>query len=409
MMHAPDVNAPDLDAPDLPPPAGPGIVARPQTKTDPAMLLRSRLEQRARRLGFTSFGVTSPAASPELEARLGTWLAAGEHGGMGWMARDPQRRASPQALWGEVRSIIMLGLDAPPLSDPLAALSRRDAGLVAAYARRRDYHDVIKGRLKELAQTLVALAGAEVKVFVDTAPVMEKPLAAAAGLGWQGKHTVLLSRETGNWLLLGSIFTTAQLPLDEPGTDHCGTCRRCLDICPTKAFPAPYRLDARRCIAYLTIEHKGPIPREFREAIGNRVFGCDDCLAICPWNKYAKASHDTRMAERGELAARPLRELARLDDSAFRKLFAGTPIKRTGRDRFLRNVLIAIGNSGDSELADEAVRLLDDPSPLVRGMAVWAASRLLPQARFAALARRCRAHEIDAQVLAEYAEGEATT
>ncbi len=318
-----------------------------------------------------------------------------------WMAQEPERRASPRALWGEVRSIIMLGLDAPPASSPLEALAQREAGLIATYARRRDYHDVIKGRLKELAQALVSLAGAEVKVFVDTAPVMEKPLAAAAGLGWQGKHTVLLSRELGSWLLLGAIFTTAKLPVDAPGADHCGSCRRCLDICPTKAFPAPYRLDARRCIAYLTIEHKGTIPREFREAIGNRIFGCDDCLAVCPWNKYAKASHDMRMAEREELSDRPLRELARLDDAAFRKLFAGTPVKRTGRDRFIRNVLIAIGNSGEPVLAHEAESLLSDPSPLVRAMAVWAASRLLPKESFAALAKRHRHEEKDAEVLAE--------
>ncbi len=366
-----------------------------------AAALRSELAARATKLGFSAFGITSPTAVPELGARLRAWLASGEHGDMIWMARDPERRACARALWGEVRSIIMLGLQAPPASSPLEALAKRDAGLIATYARRRDYHDVIKGRLKELAQALVSLAGAEVKVFVDTAPVMEKPLAAAAGLGWQGKHTVLLSRELGSWLLLGAIFTTAELPVDEPGADHCGSCRRCLDICPTKAFSAPYRLDARRCIAYLTIEHKGAIPREFREAIGNRVFGCDDCLAICPWNKYAKASHELRMAERSELNERPLGELARLDDAAFRKLFAGTPIKRTGRDRFVRNVLIAIGNSGKPALSHEAERLLDDPSPLVRSMAVWAAARLMPKDRFAALAKRHRSKEANAQVLAE--------
>jgi epoxyqueuosine reductase len=366
-----------------------------------AAALRSELAARAAKLGFSAFGITSPAAVPELGARLRAWLASGEQGDMIWMARDPERRASPRALWEEVRSIVMLGLDAPPASSPLEALTRRDTALIASYARRRDYHDVIKGRLKELAQALVSLAEAEVKVFVDTAPVMEKPLAAAAGLGWQGKHTVLLSRELGSWLLLGAIFTTAELPIDESGADHCGSCRRCLDICPTKAFPAPYRLDARRCIAYLTIEHKGAIPREFREAIGNRVFGCDDCLAVCPWNKYAKASQDMRMAERGELNQRPLGELARLDDAAFRKLFAGTPIKRTGRDRFIRNVLIAIGNSGKPALAREAERLLGDPSPLVRAMAAWAASRLMAKDRFAALAKRHRSDETDAEVLAE--------
>jgi epoxyqueuosine reductase len=366
-----------------------------------AATLRSALAARAAKLGFSAFGITSPAAVPELGQRLREWLSAGEHADMMWMAQEAERRASPRALWGGVRSIVMLGLDAPPASSPLEALAERETGLIATYARRRDYHDVIKGRLKELAQTLVSLAGAEVKVFVDTAPVMEKPLAAAAGLGWQGKHTVLLSRELGSWLLLGAIFTTAELPVDAPGADHCGSCRRCLDICPTKAFPAPYRLDARRCIAYLTIEHKGTIPREFREAIGNRIFGCDDCLAICPWNKYAKASHDMRMAERHELSHRPLGEFARLDDAAFRKLFAGTPVKRTGRDRFIRNVLIAIGNSGKPALAREAERLLGDASPLVRAMAVWAASRLLPKESLAALAKRHRGEEKDAGVLVE--------
>ncbi|MBV9588659.1 MAG: tRNA epoxyqueuosine(34) reductase QueG [Hyphomicrobiales bacterium] len=366
-----------------------------------ASALRSALASRAARLGFSGFGITSPASMPELGERLRAWLASGAHGDMIWMAREPDRRASPLALWQEVRSIVMVGLAAPPDSSPLQALEKRNTGVIAAYARRRDYHDVIKGRLKELAQTLVSLAGAEVKVFVDTAPVMEKPLAAAAGLGWQGKHTVLLSRELGSWLLLGAIFTTAEIPLDTPGADHCGSCRRCLDICPTNAFPAPYRLDARRCIAYLTIEHKGTIPREFREPIGNRVFGCDDCLAVCPWNKYAKASHDMRLAERDGLNARDLRDLARLDDANFRKLFAGTPIKRTGRDRFIRNVLIAIGNSGEPALAREAEALLRDPSHLVRAMAVWAASRLLPRSHFTALARRHRQAEQNVEVLAE--------
>ncbi len=376
-------------------------------RAEPGEALRKRLAERASELGFQAFGVTSPSASPELGERLAAWLEAGQHGGMSWMEHTAERRASPLLLWGEVRSIVMLGLDAPPASDPMASLTKRDMGTIATYARRRDYHDVIKGRLKELAQTLVRLAGTQAKVFVDTAPVMEKPLAAAAGLGWQGKHTVLLSREAGTWMLLGAIFTNAELPLDIPGADHCGSCRRCLDICPTEAFPSPYRLDARRCIAYLTIEHKGPIPSEFREAIGNRVFGCDDCLAVCPWNKYAKAAHDARMAECGGLTDRPLRELARLDDAAFRKLFAGTPVKRTGRDRFIRNVLIAIGNSGDERLLAEAERLLRDPSPLVRGMAVWAASRLSSRERFAALAKRHRAEEADQQVRMELDAAEA--
>jgi epoxyqueuosine reductase len=369
--------------------------------------IRDHLASRAATLGFTAIGVTSPEKVPELDAQLRAWLADGRHAQMNWMARAPARRASPRLLWDEVRSIIMLGVNVPPDNDQLASLAKRDAGLIAAYATRRDYHDVIKGRLKELAQSLVLLAGEKVKVFVDTAPVMEKPLAAAAGLGWQGKHTVLLSREAGSWMLLGAIFTSADLPKDEAGENHCGSCRRCLDICPTQAFPSPYELDARRCIAYLTIEHKGPIAREFREPIGNRVFGCDDCLAVCPWNKYARACRDTRLAARGELVDRPLRDLARLDDAAFRRLFAGTPVKRTGRDRFLRNVLIAIGNSRDSTLAQEALRLLDDPAPLVRGMAVWAASRLLPDAKFAALAKRRWPRETDAHVLSEWAASEA--
>jgi epoxyqueuosine reductase len=363
--------------------------------------LKSRLAERARELGFCAFGVTSPIASPVLRERLGSWLEAGFHGSMAWMEREPSRRGSPVELWDAARSVIMLGLEAPPVSEPLAALARRDRGIVAAYARRRDYHEVIKGRLKELAGLLVALAGGEVKVFVDTAPVMEKPLAAAAGLGWQGKHSLLLSRDAGSWMLIGAIFATVELPLDGPGDDHCGSCRRCLDICPTQAFPAPYVLDARRCIAYLTIEHKGTIPDEFREAIGNRVFGCDDCLAVCPWNKYAKASRDARMAERDEITDRPLRELARLDDTAFRKLFAGAPVKRTGRDRFLRNVLIAIGNSRDPDLLAEAARLLDDPSPLVRAMAVWAAARLSSGKGLAALLRHRRESEADDGVIAE--------
>lgn len=324
---------------------------------------------------------------------------------MAWMELNPERRASPANLWSDVRSIVMLGLSYAPEHDPLEALKHADRGALAAYATRRDYHDVIKGRLKDLAGFMVARGGGDVKVFVDTAPVMEKPLAAAAGLGWVGKHSVLVSREHGSWLLLGAIFTTAELPPDEPEFDRCGSCRRCLDICPTAAFPAPYTLDARRCIAYLTIEHKGHIRREFREAIGNRVFGCDDCLAVCPWNKFAQVSRDAGLANRDELSSPALRELVRLDDAEFRRRFAGTPVKRTGRDRFVRNVLIAIGNSGMPDLAEEAVRLLDDPSPLVRGMAVWALARLLPETRFADLAEARLAVETDPDVLAEWREG----
>ena len=263
------------------------------------------------------------------------------------METTAERRADPAALWPEALSVVVLGVNYGPAEDPLAALAARDRGAVSVYARGRDYHDVVKGKLKELAGFLAARADADVKVFVDTAPVMEKPLAAAAGLGWQGKHTVLVSREFGNWLFLGTIFTTAALPPDEPEADHCGSCRRCLDACPTDAFPAPYVLDARRCISYLTIEHKGPIAPELRPLMGNRIFGCDDCLAVCPWNKFAQAGREARLAQRDDLAAPPLAELARLDEAAFRARFAGTPIKRTGRDRFVRNVLIAIGNSGD--------------------------------------------------------------
>ena len=325
--------------------------------------------------------MTRPDAVPALRERLPAWLAAGHHGTMGWMEDRAEQRAAPSALWEETRSIIMLGMNATPQHDPLDLVRLTDRGAIAAYAQRRDYHDVINGKLKELGGFLAAKSGEPVKVFVDTAPVMEKPLAQAAGLGWQGKHTVLISREHGNWLMLGAIFSRAELEPDAPETDNCGSCRRCLDICPTDAFPAPYRLDARRCIAYLTIEHHGPIPREFRESIGNRVFGCDDCLAVCPWNKFAGAARETRLATREDLAAPPLAELARLDEAGFRARFSGTPIKRTGRDRFLRNVLIAIGNSGDAGLAEQAVVSLTDPDPVVRGAAVWACGRLLGRAR----------------------------
>ncbi|MBZ6416637.1 MULTISPECIES: tRNA epoxyqueuosine(34) reductase QueG [Methylobacterium] len=327
-------------------------------------------------LGFDALAVTRPDAVPALPERLSAWLAAGHHGEMAWMEERKAERAEPARLWPAIRSIVMLGMNAGPEGDPLASLADPTRGSVAIYARRRDYHDVIKGKLKELGGAFAAKAGAKVKVFVDTAPVMEKPLAEAAGLGWQGKHSVLVSRKFGNWLLLGAIYTTADLAVDASEPDRCGSCRRCLDACPTNAFPAPYRLDARRCLAYLTIEHEGPIPAEFREPMGNRVFGCDDCLAACPWNKFAAAAREARLAARADLAAPPLAELARLDEASFRQRFAGTPIKRTGRDRFLRNVLIAVGNSGDPDLAGEALRLLDDASPLVRGMAVWALARL---------------------------------
>ena len=338
--------------------------------------LKAALVERATALGFDAVRVAPAALAPEVGAGLEAWLGHGSHGEMAWMAREPGRRGDPRGLWPEARSVVVLGTNYGPSSDPLEALADRDRGAVSVYAHGADYHDVVKKRLKALARWLHAETGVELKVFVDTAPVMEKPLAQAAGLGWQGKHTNLVSRDFGSWLLLGEIFTAAEIAPDPPETDHCGTCRRCLDICPTAAFPAPYRLDARRCISYLTIEHKGQIPLEFREAIGNRIYGCDDCLAACPWNRFAQATADLAFAPRAALAGARLHDLAGLDDAAFRRLFAGSPIKRIGRDRFVRNVLIAIGNSGDPDLAETAAVLLDDPSPLVRGMAVWALARL---------------------------------
>jgi epoxyqueuosine reductase len=335
------------------------------------------LRDEAHALGFDAVGVTRPDAVPEAKARLERFLAEGAHGDMAWMETTAGRRGSPQALWPDVRSVIMLGMNYGPDTDPLAILQQRTHGAISVYAQGDDYHELIKARLKQIARWLTANAGGDVKVFVDTAAVMEKPLAASAGLGWQGKHTNLVSRQYGSWLFLGAIFTTLRLPVDAAEQDACGTCRACLDVCPTAAFPVPYRLDARRCISYLTIEHKGPIPRALREAVGNRIYGCDDCLAVCPWNKFAVAGREAKLAAREALRAPALGELSRLDDGQFRALFAKSPIKRTGRDRFVRNVLIAIGNSGDASLAGEAERLLDDTSPLVRGAAVWALSRLV--------------------------------
>ena len=373
--------------------------------SDPAAL-RAALARAARDHGFDVVGVTRPDAIPQALVRLRHFLAEGAHGDMDWMAASAERRGSPSALWPQVRSIIMLGLnygqyDNDEGGGPLAILARRDRGAISVYAQGSDYHEIIKPRLKALARWLIAQAGGNVKVFVDTAAVMEKPLAAAAGLGWQGKHTNLVSRQFGSWLFLGAIFTTLDLSPDAPEQDHCGSCRACLDICPTAAFPAPYRLDARRCISYLTIEHKGHIPRELRAAIGNRIYGCDDCLAVCPWNKFAQAGREAKLSARTELRAPRLAELARLDDAAFRRLFAKSPVKRSGRDRFVRNVLIAIGNSGDAALAEEAERLLADDSPLVRGAAVWALGRLDGE-RLGARAAVRRAAEADARVQDEW-------
>ena len=361
------------------------------------------LERKARALGFDAVRIVSPAAIPAAPGRLAAWLADGAHGDMDWMATTAERRADPRVLWPAARSIVMLAVNYAPPGDALATLGDASAANISVYARHRDYHDLIKGRLKLLAAWLVKQAGeGEVKVFVDTAPVMEKPLAAAAGLGWQGKHTNLVSREFGSWLFLGSIFTTLALEPDAPEPDHCGTCRACLDICPTQAFPAPYRLDARRCISYLTIEHKGHIAAEFRPAIGNRIYGCDDCLAVCPWNKYARASREAKLAPRADLVAPRLADLARLDDAGFRALFAGSPLKRIGHARFLRNVMIAVGNSGDRSLRDIVRERLGDASPLVRAMAVWAAGRLFEPEDFAALRAQNLPAETDADVISEW-------
>ena len=338
--------------------------------------------------GFDAIGVTRPDAVPEAKARLERFLADGANGDMAWMATTAERRASPSALWSDVRSVIMLGMNYGPDEDPLAILRRRERAAISVYAKGDDYHELIKARLKDIARWLVQNAGGDIKVFVDTAAVMEKPLAAAASLGWQGKHTNLVSRQFGSWLFLGAIFSTLELPVDAPEPDSCGSCRACLDICPTAAFPEPYRLDARRCISYLTIEHKGPIPRALRPLMGNRIYGCDDCLAVCPWNKFAVQGREAKLAAREALRAPALAELARLDDAQFRALFAKTAIKRTGRDRFVRNVLIAIGNSGDAALAREAERLLADASPLVRGAAVWALGRLVTWEKFAELEKK---------------------
>ena len=364
--------------------------------------VRESIRARAREEGFDAAGFTR-ARPPEGAAEgLNSFLAQGLHGDMGWMQTTSERRADPKALWPEAKSIVTLGVNYAPAHDPLEALARRDRGAVSVYAQGDDYHEVLKRRLKRLASWIGETYDAEVKIFVDTAPVMEKPLAAVSGIGWQGKHTNLVSREFGSWLFLGSVFTTLELPPDEPERDHCGSCSRCLDICPTRAFPAPYQIDARRCISYLTIEHKGHIAREFREPIGNRIYGCDDCLAVCPWNKFAQSSREMAFRPRIELTAPLLRELSMLDDSAFREVFRRSPVKRIGRDRFVRNVLIAIGNSGDSKLAPAAEARLTDASPLVRAMAVWALSKLLPREHFARLAAIHAESESDAGVATEW-------
>ena len=346
-----------------------------------AMDPRDEIRAKARALGFDAIGFAAATLPDSARARLDASLAAGHHGSMGWMAERAAQRAHPQALWPDAVSVISLGVSYAPEDDPLAGLARRDRGTISVYARNRDYHDVLKKRLKQLGQWLAQrFRGSALKVFVDTAPVMEKPLAQQAGLGWQGKHTNLVSRAHGSWLFLGEIYITLPLAPDAPGRDHCGTCRACLAICPTDAFPAPYQLDARRCIAYLTIEHRGPIPEALRPAIGNRIYGCDDCLAVCPWNKFAAAHAEPAFAPRAALTAPRLAELAALDDAGFRALFAGSPIKRIGRDRFVRNVLIAIGNSGLPGLAETARGLTGDADPVVAEAARWAVLRLTASA-----------------------------
>jgi epoxyqueuosine reductase len=334
------------------------------------------IRDRALALGFDAVGFCRAELGAEARTRLAEFLAAGQHGDMGWLARRTEQRSHPQSLWPAARSVIALGLSYAPQVDPLAILALADRGSISVYARNRDYHGVVKGMLKHLAQFVVSRFGPDVKVFVDTAPVMEKPLAERAGIGWQGKHTNLVSRAHGSWLFLGEIYTTLDLPPDEPHADRCGNCTRCLDICPTAAFPAPYRLDATRCISYLTIEHHGSIPLELRPLMGNRIYGCDDCLAVCPWNRFAHATSNDKLIARDDMTAPRLAALAILDDSSFRTMFAGSPIKRIGRDRFVRNVLIAIGNSGDPELVTVAARLTADRNLIVAEAAVWACDRL---------------------------------
>ena len=334
------------------------------------------IRTKALALGFDAIGFAPAVLGPEARTRLAAFLAAGQHGDMGWLADRAEQRAHPQALWPEAQTIVALGLSYAPGFDALETLARPDRGNISVYARNRDYHDVLKGKLKHLAQFMVARFGGGVKVFTDTAPVMEKPLAQAAGLGWQGKHTNLVSRSHGSWLFLGEVFTTLPIAPSPPPTGACGTCTRCLAICPTDAFPAPYRLDATRCISYLTIEHRGPIPLALRPLMGNRIYGCDDCLAVCPWNRFATPGRDEKLRPRDDLAAPALTELAMLDDAGFRARFAGSPIKRIGRGRFVRNVLNAIGNAADARLLPVARGLAADPDPVVADSAGWAASRL---------------------------------
>ena len=368
-----------------------------------AKKLKTYIQREASALGFDLCRITKPDAIPDVPEQLSKFLKNDRHGSMNWMAETEERRAYPKVLWPEVRTIIMLAMNYTPPHDPMAVIGQPDKGAISVYAQNRDYHEIIKGKLKTLAAKIGARGGGDVKVFVDTAPVMEKPLAEAAGIGWQGKHTNLVSRQLGSWFFLGSIFTTADIAADDREVDHCGSCTSCLEVCPTDAFPAPLQLDARRCISYLTIENKGPIPVEFRKNIGNRIFGCDDCLAACPWNKFAQTAREQKLLSRKELRAPDLISLSQLDDPAFRKLFSANPVKRIGRDRFLRNVLIAMGNSQIQNISNSVLPHLDDPNPLVRGAAIWALSQL-DAVKACELAKHAKDHETDKSVLEEWTQ-----
>ena len=375
--------------------------ARPDKNEKQRRVLTDFVKAEAKAIGFDLCRITRPDAIPQTPERLAAFLGAGYHGTMAWMAETQARRADPRVLWGDVRSIVLFGLNYGPETDPRAVLEKPDRAAISVYARNRDYHDIIKGRLKEIATRFAARSKQDVKVFVDTAPVMEKPLAAAAGLGWQGKHTNLVSRDFGSWLFLGSMFTTADLVADEPERDRCGSCHACLSSCPTDAFPAPYRIDARRCISYLTIEHKGVIDPALRVRMGNRIYGCDDCLAACPWNKFAAAASEMKLKAREDLNEPAIADLLKLTDGEFRAFFSGSPVKRIGRDRFVRNVLIAAGNSGDRSLIAPCRALLEDAAPVVRAMAVWALSRLMAAQEFETLSLY-REAETDEAVLDEW-------
>lgn len=364
--------------------------------------LKQDLLARAKSLGFDVCHITSAELPKEIGEKLEKSVQLNRHATMDWMKTTLERRKSPTAMWDEANTAILVGMNYGPVTNPLETLDQKSKATISVYARNRDYHDILKGKLKTLAGWLASQTNEDVKVFVDTAPLMEKPLAKQAGIGWQGKHTNLVSRDFGSWLFLGSILTKAHLEADESETDHCGSCQSCLDICPTKAFPAPYQLDAGKCISYLTIEHDGPIPTEFREAMGNRIYGCDDCLAVCPWNKYAQETSELKLKARDDLAAPNLQEFAQLDDEGFRAKFSGSPIKRIGRNKFLRNVMIAIGNSQDGSLKKAAIGNVKDESTIVRGASVWALSRLEENSTFSEMRIKALASETDETVHDEW-------